>query len=59
MVAADLADGRLVELLPQNWDGRPGMPRLPVMAARPKAGALGVAGTWLFDRLSRVQAEAI
>lgn len=59
MVAADLAGGRLVELLPQNWDGRPGMPRLPVMAARPKAGALGVAGTWLFERLSQAPADAI
>lgn len=59
MVAADLAAGRLIELLPQNWDGRPGMPRLPVLAARPRSGALGPAGTWLFDRLGRVSAPAI
>lgn len=50
-VADDLAAGRLVELRPLRWDGREGMPRLPVVAARRKADVLGPAGRWLLARL--------
>jgi DNA-binding transcriptional LysR family regulator len=51
MIAEDVAAGRLVELRAQHWDGRHGMPRLPVMAVRRKASALGPAATWLLERL--------
>ena len=51
IVEADLAAGRLVELRAARWDGRERMPRLPVMAVRRKAAALGPAGAWLLQRL--------
>lgn len=51
IVAEDLASGRLVELKPLRWDGRDGMPRLPVVAVRRKAALLGPAATWLLERL--------
>lgn len=54
IVEGDLAAGRLVELQTQRWDGRNGMPRLPLMAVRRKAATLGPAGTWLLERLLRV-----
>ncbi len=50
-VRDDLAAGRLVELRAVRWDGREGMPRLPVMAVRRKAATLGPAGAWLLARL--------
>jgi DNA-binding transcriptional LysR family regulator len=52
MVAEDIAAGRLVELRALRWDGRDGMPRLPVVAVRRKAVTLGPAGAWLLERLS-------
>jgi len=51
MVAEDLVAGRLVELRAQRWDGREGMPRLPLMAMRRKSAVLGPAGSWLMERL--------
>lgn len=53
----DLAAGRLVELRVLRWDGRAGMPRLPVMAVRRKAASLGPAGEWLLERLWRGLSE--
>lgn len=57
MVAEDIAAGRLVELRVLRWDGREGMPRLPVMAVRRKAATLGPAGAWLLERLCSGLAE--
>jgi DNA-binding transcriptional LysR family regulator len=51
IVREDLAAGRLTELRAVRWDGREGMPRLPVMAVRRKAATLGPAGAWLLERL--------
>ena len=51
IVADDIAAGRLVELRPLRWDGREGMPRLPMIAARRRSDALGPAGRWLLARL--------
>lgn len=58
MVADDLAAGRLKELRAARWDGRQGMPRLPLMAVRRKAAVLGPAGTWLIERLWQGVEEA-
>jgi DNA-binding transcriptional LysR family regulator len=51
MVETDLAEGRLVALLVEDWDLGRGPPRLPVLAARRKDRVLGPAGRWLWERL--------
>ena len=51
MIQGDLDVGRLKELRPLQWDGRQGMPRLPLMVARRKSVGLGPAGAWLLARL--------
>ena len=53
IVRDDLANGRLVRLTPAIWDGHAGMPTLPVVAVHRRDKGLGVAGRWLFERLSR------
>ena len=52
IVEDDLANHRLVRLQPRMWDGSASLPRLPVVAARRRDRVLGIAGRWLFDRLS-------
>lgn len=52
MIEDDLAAGRLVRLTPANWDGSARLPRLPVVAAHRRDRSLGVAGRWLFERLT-------
>jgi len=52
VVQDDLRNGRLVRLQPAMWDGFSGLPRLPVVAARRRDRVLGIAGRWLFERLS-------
>ena len=57
IIAEDLAAGRLVELAAVRWDGREGMPRLPLMAVRRKSAVLGPAGSWLLERLMASASE--
>jgi len=55
MVEADLALGTLVELHPAQWGSSNVMPSFRVVVAKLKDNALGPAGTFLFDALSRHQ----
>ena len=59
IVEDDLATGRLVRLRPASWDGRNRLPRLPVSVVRRRDRAAGLAGRWLFDRLSTVGADEV
>lgn len=52
MVEADLAQGKLVELHPDQWGSSNVMPSFNVVVAKLKAGALGPAGTFLLEALS-------
>ena len=52
IVEDDLSNHRLVRLQPRRWDGSASLPRLPVVVARRRDRVLGIAGRWLFERLS-------
>jgi hypothetical protein len=52
IVEDDLAAGRLARLEPAAWDGFSAPPRLALVAAHRRDRSLGVAGDWLFRRLT-------
>jgi DNA-binding transcriptional LysR family regulator len=52
MVEDDLDARRLVRLTPSMWDGSARLPRLPVVAAHRRDRTLGIAGRWVFQRLT-------
>jgi DNA-binding transcriptional LysR family regulator len=51
MVAEDLATGRLVQIVPAEWDGRAHAPSLAICIAWRTDAAPGPAGQWLISRL--------
>lgn len=51
MVAEDLAAGTLVELVPEDWDGRSGTISLAMCLVRRTRDALGPATQWMADHL--------
>ncbi|MGR7996197.1 LysR family transcriptional regulator [Xanthobacter sp. ZOL 2024] len=54
LVAADLADGTLVRLTPQDWDGRATAVSLPMCVVRRVRDALGPATQWMGEHLVSV-----
>lgn len=53
-VEDDLADGRLVSLRPEEWDGFEAMPVLSAVLAYKRRRELGPAGRWMLGRLSQM-----
>ncbi|MDQ0504987.1 LysR family transcriptional regulator [Xanthobacter agilis] len=58
MVAADLAKGDLVRIVPEDWDGRAGGLSLPMCVVHRTRDALGPATRWMADHLVAVSRAA-
>lgn len=52
MVAEDLHAGRLVRLVPTEWEGSDRVPSLPICVAHRSDRPLGPAGHWMLDYLA-------
>lgn len=52
MAADDIANGLLVELSPERWDGADHMPWFSYLLTRNPLAPIGPAGAWLFEQLS-------
>ena len=52
-VENDLAEGRLVQLRPENWGDSDGVKSVPLAVTRARNKSPGPAARWLFDRFGR------